>query len=187
MLNGIDVDALKNITDQVTKNPRQGMTSWGATTTWQGGTRSDTQINAFSVGGEKVERNFNLKVDEPSEFLGTNQFANPQDYLLTALNACIIVGYATLCAAEGIKIDILRIETTGDIDLRGFLGIDSAVKNGYDTIKFTVFITGDATAEQFQKIHEKVKASSPNLFNLANPINFETSLIVKMADCPLPY
>ena len=187
MLNGIDVDALKNITNQVTNDPQQGMTSWGVTTTWQGGTRSDTQINAFSVGGETVKRNFNLKVDEPTEFLGTNQFANPQDYLLTALNACIIVGYATLCAAEGIKIDTLRIETTGDIDLRGFLGIDPSVKNGYDTIKFTVFITGDATAEQFQKIHEKVKASSPNLFNLANPINFETSLIVKMADRPLPH
>jgi len=178
MLNGIDIEALKKIATQVTNTPAEGMTSWGVTTTWQGGTRSDTQVNPFSVGGESVERNFNLKVDEPYEFLGTNQFANPQDYLLTALNACIIVGYATLCAVEGIKINSLRIETTGNIDLRGFLGIDPDVKNGYDTLTFTAFIAGDATPEQFQKIHERVKATSPNLFNLTNPINFETALVV---------
>ena len=35
----------------------------------------------------------------------------------------MIVGYSAVCALQGIKLEELRIETEGDIDLRGFLGI----------------------------------------------------------------
>lgn len=179
MINGIDVEALKNVVEQVTEEPAKGMTSWRVATTWRGGTRSDTQVNDFSISGQKVERDFNIKIDEPLELLGTNQFANPQEYLLAALNACMIVGYAAACSVEGIEIESLRIETSGDIDLRGFLGIDPNIKNGYDEIQYTVFIKGSATPEQFNKVHEAVIATSPNRFNMASPINLDTKLIVE--------
>jgi len=179
MINGIDVDALKGVVEQVSNEPESGMTSWGVTTTWHGGTRSDSQISSFSVGGQKIDRDFNIKVDEPLELLGTNEFANPQEYLLSALNACMVVGYAAACSVQDITIDSLRIETKGDIDLRGFLGIDPDVSNGYDDIEYTVFIKGNATPEQFQAVHEAVIATSPNRFNMASPINLDTKLLVE--------
>lgn len=179
MINNIDVDALKGVVEQVSAEPAAGMTSWGVTTAWKGGTRSDTQVRAFSVGGQTVDRDFNIKIDEPLELLGTDQYANPQEYLFAALNACMVVGYAAACSVEGIEIESLRIETSGDIDLRGFLGIDPSVSNGYDEIKYTVYIKGNGTPEQFQKIHESVLATSPNRFNMASAINLDSTLVVE--------
>jgi hypothetical protein len=54
---------------------------------------------------------------------GTNRFANPQEHLV-ALNACTTVGYVAQCAVRGITLESLEIQTDGEIDLRGFLGID---------------------------------------------------------------
>jgi hypothetical protein len=39
----------------------------------------------------------------------------------------------------------LAIETDGDIDLRGFLGIDAAVPPGYENMGYTVRIKGSGT------------------------------------------
>jgi len=52
-----------------------------------------------------VPRRFAIDIDEPFELGGGNAYANPQKYLLAALNACIIVGYAALCALQGITLE----------------------------------------------------------------------------------
>jgi hypothetical protein len=79
----------------------------------------------------------------------------------------------------GIELEELRIETEGDIDLRGFLGLDSNIKPGYDEISYTVHIKGNGTRDQFQKVHETVGATSPNQFNIANPIKLNSKLVVE--------
>jgi uncharacterized OsmC-like protein len=178
-LNGIDVDALTQAIEAITADPAKGQTHWQVTSRWRGGTRSDTSVEAYSIGGQRITKGFTICVDEPYELCGTNQFANPQEYLLAALNACMIVGYAAVCALQGIKLAELRIETEGDIDLRGFLRIDSSVKPGYNSLRYIVHIKGDATAEQFEKVHEIVKATSPNRFNVANAIALNSQLVVE--------
>ena len=90
----------------------------------------------------------------------------------------MIVGYSAVCAHEGIELEELRIETEGDIDLRGFLGIDPTVKPGYDQLRYTVHIKGNATPEQFEKVHRTVMATSPNYFNLASPVPLASRLVV---------
>src|SRR3546814_6351849 len=79
--------------------------------------------------------------------------------LLAALNACMMVGYVAQCALRGIVLESLDIETQGDIDLRGFLGLDPRVAPGYESLSYTVRIKGDGTPEQFAEIHEAVKAT----------------------------
>jgi uncharacterized OsmC-like protein len=178
-LNGIDVDALTQAVEAITADPAKGQTHWQVTSRWLGGTRSDASVKACTIGGRHIAKDFTICVDEPYELCGTNQFANPQEYLLAALNACMIVGYSAVCALQGIKLEELRIETEGNIDLRGFLGIDSSVKPGYDCLHYTVHIKGDATAEQFEKVHEIVKATSPNRFNVATAIALNSQLVVE--------
>lgn len=176
--NGINTDALRGAIDAITQNPAKGMTHWQVTSHWRGGTRSDAQVSSYGLGGQKVAKDFTIKVDEPLELCGTNQFANPQEYLLAALNACMIVGYSALCALEGIELQELRIETEGDIDLRGFLGISHDVAPGYEQLRYTVHIKGNGTPEQFDKIHRTVMATSPNYFNIRNPVPLKSRLVV---------
>ena len=178
-INGIDTDALRGAIEAITQDPAHGMTRWQATTYWTGGARSETRVTTGVIGGQRIAKNFRIHVDEPLELCGTNQHPNPQETLFAALNACMMMGYVACCALEGIELDELRIETEGDIDLRGFLGIDPTVKPGYDQIRYTVHIKGNGTPEQFGKIHRTVMATSPNYFNLANAIPLKSRLVVE--------
>jgi hypothetical protein len=98
---------------------------------------------------------------------------------MAALNACITVGYVAGAAVNGITLSKLEIETTGQLDLRGFLGIDPDVKPGYDSIQYVVRIAGNGTPEQFRQIHENVIKTSPNYFNLSRPVRLDAKLQVE--------
>lgn len=179
IVNGINVDDLFALIGSVKQDPATGKTSWRVTTTWQGQTRSRAHIESFGIGGDEVPRRFSIDIDEPVELGGTNRFANPQEHLLAALNACMIVGYAAQCAVRGITLESLEIETDGEIDLRGFLGIDPAMPQGYERLNYRVRIKGSGTKEEFAQIHEAVMATSPNFYNVSRPVTLNPTLVVE--------
>jgi uncharacterized OsmC-like protein len=177
MINGIDAGALRETIAAVTADPALGMTRWRVANQWKGGTRSDGRVEGYEIGGKQVAKDFTIPIDEPFELCGSNQFPNPQEVLLAAFNACIMVGYVAVCSLEGIAIRSLRIETEGDIDLRGFLGIDPSVAPGYESLRYTVYLEADAGPEQLQKVHEVVCATAPNRHNLGRPVALETRFV----------
>ncbi|HLZ65505.1 MAG TPA: OsmC family protein [Aliidongia sp.] len=179
VVNGINVDDLLALIGDVRRDATKGNTSWRVTTTWQGQARSRAQIESFGIGGDQVPRRFSIDIDEPCELGGTNRFANPQEHLLAALNACMTVGYVAQCAVRGINIESLEIETDGEIDLRGFLGIDPAVPPGYENLSYTVRIKGSGTKEEFEEIHKVVMATSPNFYNVSRPVALRPTLVVE--------
>jgi uncharacterized OsmC-like protein len=178
VVNGINVDDLFALIDGVKGDASKAQTNWRVTTTWQGQTRSRSEVTGFRIGGENVPRRFTLDVDEPYELGGSNQFANPQEHLIAALNACMTVGYAAQCAVRGITLESLEIETEGEIDLRGFLGIDPKVTKGYESLRYTVHIKGNGTRQQFAEIHDAVMATSPNFYNVANAVALKPTLVI---------
>jgi uncharacterized OsmC-like protein len=179
VVNGINVDDLFALIDGVRREPAKGKTNWHVTTTWQGQARSRAQVESFEIGGERVPRQFSIDIDEPYELGGSNSFANPQEHLIAALNACMTVGYVAQCAVRGITLESLAIETGGEIDLRGFLGIDPAVPPGYENLSYTVRIKGSGTKEQFAEIHEAVMATSPNFYNMSRPVALKPAMVVE--------
>jgi len=178
-VNGLDVDALKEVIDEITRDPAKGQVEFRVRTDWKGQTRSRTAVESYSIGGQEVHRHFTIDADEPFELLGRNTAPNPQELLMTALNACITVGYVAGASMKGIVLEKVEIETSGRLDLRGFLGIDPAVPAGYDTIRYVVRIKGAGTPEQFQEIHETVAKTSPNYFNISRPIKIDARLVVE--------
>jgi uncharacterized OsmC-like protein len=179
VVNGINVDDLFALIDDVKHEPEKGKTNWHVTTTWQGQARSRAEIESYEIGGEEVPRRFSIDIDEPRELGGSNSFANPQDHLIAALNACMTVGYVAQCAVRGITLESLVIETDGEIDLRGFLGIDPTVPQGYENLSYTVRIKGNGTKEQFAEVHKAVMATSPNFYNLSRPVILKPALVVE--------
>jgi uncharacterized OsmC-like protein len=179
VVNGLDVDALYALIDSVKQDSANGTTRWRVQTAWQGQTRSRSQVDGFAIGGQQVSRQFSIDVDEPAELGGSNRFANPQEYLIAALNACMTVGYVAQCSVRGITLESLVIETEGDIDLRGFLGIDPTVPNGYERLNYTVRIRGSGTRQQFVEVHDAVMATSPNFYNISHPVTLRPSLVVE--------
>jgi uncharacterized OsmC-like protein len=179
VVNGINVDDLFALIEGVRRDAAKGKTDWRVTTTWQGQARSRAQVEDFGIGGERVSRRFSIDIDEPCELGGTNRFANPQEHLIAALNACMTVGYVAQCAVRGITLESLEIETVGEIDLRGFLGIDPAVPPGYENLSTIVRIKGSGTREAFADVHEAVMATSPNFYNMSRPVALKPNLVVE--------
>jgi uncharacterized OsmC-like protein len=179
VINGINVDDLLALIDGVRRDAAKGRTNWRVSTTWQGQTRSRAQVEGFEISGERVPRRFSIDIDEPFELGGTNRFANPQEHLLAALNACMMVGYVAQCAVRGITLENLEIQTDGEIDLRGFLGIDPAVPPGYENLSYIVRIKGSGTKEQFAEVHEAVMATSPNFYNVSRPVALKPTLVIE--------
>ena len=179
VVNGINLDDLFALIEGVRTDPAKGKTHWRVATTWQGQTRSRAEVEGFSIGGTEVPRRFAIDIDEPCELGGSNRFANPQEHLIAALNACMTVGYVAQCAVHGITLKSLKIETDGEIDLRGFLGIDPAVPAGYQSLSYIVRIKGSGTKEEFAKIHEALMATSPDFYNLSRPVALKPILVVE--------
>jgi uncharacterized OsmC-like protein len=178
-VNGLDVDALAEVVRQIEADPAKGQVEFRVRTDWKGQTRSRTAVESYTIGGREVHRAFTIDADEPFELLGRNTAPNPQELLMSALNACITVGYVAGAAMRGIALEKVEVETSGRLDLRGFLGIDPAVKPGYDTIRYTVRLKGAGTPAQFQEIHEIVAKTSPNYFNISRPVAIDARLVVE--------
>jgi len=178
-INGLDVGALTEVIREIERDPAKGQVEFRVRSEWKGQTRSRASVESYSIGGQEVHRHFTIDADEPFELLGRNTAPNPQELLMTALNACITVGYVAGASMKGIVLEKIEIETSGRLDLRGFLGIDPAVAPGYDTIHYVVRIKGAGTPEQFQEIHDTVARTSPNYFNISRPVKIDARLLVE--------
>ena len=178
-INGIDTEALRGVMAEVSKQPAKGKARFHVATQWKGGTVSETKVRGYELGGGRISRDFTIRTDEPVELLGTNAAPNPQEVLMAGLNACMTVGYVAACAMHGIELEAVSIETEGELDLRGFLGLDASVPPGYRELHYTVRLKGNGTPGQFQEVHETVMKTSPNYFNLANPIRMRPKLVVE--------
>lgn len=183
VVNGIDLAALSEVVAAIQSDPAIARVGFRVTTHWSGRTRSESVVEAFELAGERIERRFKVVADEPEELLGTNSAPNPQELLMSALNACMTVGYVAQAAVRGVELDRLEIETTGQLDLRGFLGLDDGVPPGYRQLDYTVRIGGNGSVEQFRDIHKAVMKTSPNFFNLAQPIFMNGRVEVVNVDC----
>jgi uncharacterized OsmC-like protein len=178
VINGIDVDAVGEVVKAINEDASKALVRFSVATQWTGQTGSRSTVSGYEIGGQRVDRHFEIVADEPEELLGTNNAPNPQELLMSAVNACMTVGYVAGAALHGIKLESLEIRTTGQLDLRGFLGLDDSVPPGYETIDYVVSISGNGTQEQFEEIHRNVMKTSPNYFNMARPIRMNGMLDV---------
>ena len=64
----------------------------------------------------------------------------------------------------------------GDIDLRGILGLSDQVRNGYERLRITFDIAGDAPAEKLRQIVEQAFARSAVFDVLTNGVPVDVNI-----------
>ncbi len=111
-INGIDTGALQQLMEDIKADHSKGIARFRVTSAWKGGTRTDTRIEAWELGGRTLPKDFTISIDEPPELLGANEYANPQEYLMAAMNACIMATYVAACSVNGIELDRLEVGDT---------------------------------------------------------------------------
>ena len=176
--NGVDVEALHATIDLIKENPDLAQFRFQQTNQWQncGHNRSSIQ-NFYGAGADQTRPEpFMLDADEPPLLLGEDKGANPVEYLLHALTACVTTSIVYHAAARGIRIDEIESQTEGDIDLRGFLGIDENVHNGFQNIRIAFKIKADVPDEKLEELCQMGASFSPVKDTVSRAVNVEVGL-----------
>ncbi|MGE3276666.1 MAG: OsmC family protein [Vicinamibacterales bacterium] len=161
-LNGVDTPNLLGTINVVKGQPGLAKFRFRATNQWLRGTHSRTTIESFSgAGGEHTHATtFQYDGDHPAVLVGADQAPTPVEFLLHGLASCITAGIGNIAAVRGVTLTSVEARLEGDIDLRGILGLSDDVRNGYEEIRATFRIAGDAPPETLRAIVEQARARS---------------------------
>ena len=172
IVNGVDLDRLSGTIDAVTATPALARFQFRGHNHWIDGAYSRTTIKDFyGAGQEDTTRTepFTVDTDEPPVLLGENRAPTTVEYVLHALAACLTGTIAYHAAARGITIDGLETTIHGDLDLHGFLGLNSNVRPGYEQIQVTIKATGDFDDNQLAELASLTRYS-PVRDIVSNPV-----------------
>jgi uncharacterized OsmC-like protein len=160
--NGVDTATLFATLDAVRQAPEAARFQFRARNQWVSGTHNRTTIaDYFGVGEERAhERTFVFDADHPAVLVGQDRGPTPAEFVLQALAACLTAGLANIAAARKITLTEVRSTITGDIDLNGILGLNPAVRNGYEQITVRFTIKGDAPAGKLRELVDQSRARS---------------------------
>ena len=177
-LNGVDTPRLFGTLDVVKSQPTLAKFQFRARNRWQSGTLSESTIATFSgAGGEHVHQTvFKVQSDHPAVLVGEDRAPLPIEYLLHALASCITGGIANIAAARGVTLSEVESTIEGDIDLLGIFGMAKDVRNGYQGIRASFSIKGDAPPEKLQEIVEQSRARSAVFDVLTNGVPVSMSV-----------
>lgn len=121
-------------------------------------------------------RKHRVTVDEPKSLGGTDEGPNPVELMLAALASCQAITYRVWAAKLGVRLDRVHVEVAGDIDLRGFYGVDDAVRPGYTAMRLHVALEGPETSERYRALADAVDAHCPVLDVAGNTVPVERTL-----------
>lgn len=126
-------------------------------------------------------RRHTLTVDEPPTFGGQDAGANPIEFALGALASCHVVTYQFWASQLGIELDEIAVDAEGDLDVRGFFGLDASVRPGFSAVRVSVSLSGPETTDRYQQLHKAVENHCPVLDMFSNATPVDTRLLVKAA------
>lgn len=118
-------------------------------------------------------RNFSMIIDEPAELGGTDEGANPVEYVLAALSGCLNVMCHLVAQEMSIRLKGVKINLSGELNPDKLFGKKTDDRAGYKSIRVEVDPDTDADKAPLEKWLQAVVARCPVSDNLANttPVN----------------
>ena len=161
--NGVDTATMFATLDLIKKQPELAQFQFRATNRWIDGAHNRSTIQGFyAASGEDESRPeaFEIDAGEPAILLGTDTGPNPAEYLLHALAACLTTSIVYVAAARKVRLTSVESTLTGDMDVRGALGVDPEPRNGFESITVSFRVTGDAPEEKLREVVERATRRS---------------------------
>jgi uncharacterized OsmC-like protein len=171
--NGVNTEFLLKAREALTAEPEGANFKWRVTNTWMNGTHSRTDVNGFfGLGAEQNHRSeFSVEGDHPELFASEDQGATPVELLLVSLASCLTAGVAAVAQNREIQLRSVSATLQGDMDVRGILGADPDVRNGFSHIKVTYNIEADATPDEIKALVAQSAKRSAVFDIVTNPTN----------------
>jgi uncharacterized OsmC-like protein len=176
--NGVNTPALLATINAVKETPALAKFRFRASNRWMSGTYSESRVESFTgAGGEHNHRTaFRYGADHPAVLVGEDRGPTPIEFLLLGLAACITAGIGNIAAARGVTLTSVESQVEGDIDLQGILGLSDQVRNGYERIRVSFTIAGDAPPGKLREIVEQSRARSAVFDVLTNGVPVDVSV-----------
>lgn len=167
--NGVDTPKLFATIGAVADLPALAQFRFRAESRWMGGTHSRSKIAGFFGVGSEMQRDasFEADADHPQVLCGTDHAPSPVEWVLHALAGCLTAGIANVAAARSVTLKAVECLVEGDIDLQGILGLSPKVRNGFEAIRVTFKIEGEAPETKLREIVEQARARSA-VFDILN-------------------
>ena len=177
--NGVDTAQLFGTLDAIKADPSLATFRFRARNRWLDGAHNRTTIQGFyAAGGEDASRAepFVLDAGEPPILLGTNQGPNPAEYLLHALAACLTTSLVYVAAARGVHLTEVESTLEGEMDVQGALGLSDDYRNGFDRIRVTFRVRGDAPREKLREVVSRAQQRSAVFDMVTNGVPVEVEV-----------
>ena len=169
--NGVNVQALLDAREVLKDAPEAAQFTWRASSRWENGVHSTTTIqNFFGLGQEQAHKSeASFSADHPEVFAAEDNGITPIEYLLVGLASCLTAGVASVAQNRGIQLRSVSATVEGNHDIRGILGVDSDVRNGFNDIRVTFAIDADASKEDIEALVAQSQKRSAVFDALTNP------------------
>jgi uncharacterized OsmC-like protein len=161
--NGVETEQLFGTLDAIKADPSLARFQFRARNRWIDGAHNQTRIRDFyAANQEDTSRadEFVIDAGEPAILLGTDTGPNPAEYLLHALAACLTTSLVYVAAARGVHLTEVESTLEGDMDVQGALGLSDEYRNGFEQIRVTFRVKGDAPDEKLREIVERAHRRS---------------------------
>src|SRR5215813_4204878 len=171
--NGVDTGVMDATLDAIKAQPELGTFQFRAKNRWIGGAHNQTTIqNFYGAGQEDTSRapEFTIDAGEPAILLGTDTGPNPAEYLLHALAACLTTSLVYVAAARGVELTEVESTLEGDMDVRGALGLSDEYRNGFERIRVSFRVKGDAPRAKLREVVARAQARSAVFDMVANGV-----------------
>jgi len=173
MTNGVNVQALLDAREALKGAPEAAQFTWRASAKWNHGVHSTINVQSFfGLGEEQAHLEESVfEADHPEVFAATDKGITPIEYLIVGLASCLTAGVASVAENRGIQLRSVEATVEGAHDIRGILGADSDVRNGYNDIKVTFTIDADASRQEIEALVAQSQKRSAVFDALTNPTN----------------
>lgn len=121
-------------------------------------------------------RRFQLVIDEPEDLGGTNEGANPVEYILAALSGCLNVMCHLVAKEMNFTLRGVEITLSGNLNPAKLFGQETTERAGYKEIKVEINPDTDADKATLEKWLKTVESRCPVSDNLTNPTPVHISL-----------
>ena len=171
--NGVNVDALLGAREALSNAPEAAQFKWRATVKWVNGTHTRSMVEGFyGLGAEQKHKNqFTFEADHPEIFASQDKGATPVELVLAGLASCLTAGVAAVAQLREIQLRSVSATLEAGMDIRGILGADSDVRNGFDGIKVIYEIDADASPDDIKALVAQSQKRSAVYDIITNPTN----------------
>ena len=86
--------------------------------------------------------------------------------------------YRFWAAKLGVQLDAVSVHAEGDLDVRGFFGLDPDARPGFGAVRLAVTLDGPESAERYRELRAAVDSHCPalDLFTNATPVSVDLNV-----------